>query len=116
MTLNLVIHASPTWCASIEPRGCQRLTPTLSIFKITRAENPETRQKAYEAHENRLAINAPILDGILNLRRRIAKFLKYPTWADYAMEYNMVKDAAQVREVCVFLKTFNASADTQCPT
>ena len=111
-----VIQATPPWCVSIESRGCKRLTHTLSIFKLSFAENPETRQKAYEAHENRLAINAPILDGILNLRRRIAELLEYPTWTDYAMEFNMAKDVAEVREVRAFLKIFDASADAQCPT
>ncbi len=39
------------------------------------AENPETRKRAQEAHESRLAINVPLLDKALELRRRIAALL-----------------------------------------
>ncbi len=35
----------------------------------------------------------------LNLRRKIAKLLGYPTWADYITEVKMVKDAKGVKEV-----------------
>ena len=36
--------------------------------------------------ESRLAINVPILEEIVELRRDIAKMLGYPTWADYVTE------------------------------
>ncbi|KAG5220918.1 zincin [Salix suchowensis] len=48
------------------------------VFKF--AENPETRKRAQEAHESRLAINVPLLDKALELRRKIAALLGYDTW------------------------------------
>ena len=51
------------------------------VFKF--AENPTTRQRAQEGHESRLAVNVPLLDKALELRRKIADILGYPTWADY---------------------------------
>ncbi|KAJ7780594.1 metallopeptidase MepB [Mycena maculata] len=59
------------------------------VFKF--ANRPETRQRAYEGHESRLAINVPLVDKFLALRRQIAKVLGYPTWADYRTETKMVK-------------------------
>ncbi|KAJ6619446.1 hypothetical protein B0H10DRAFT_2025622 [Mycena sp. CBHHK59/15] len=64
------------------------------IFKF--AENPETRQRAYEGHESRLQINVPLVDKFLGLRREIAKVLGYPTWADYRTETKMVKTGQNV--------------------
>jgi Zn-dependent oligopeptidase len=96
--------------------GYQRLIPELSILKFKFAENPGTRQQAYDRYENRLAINAPLLDKVLGLRRQIAKLLGYNTWADYITEVKMVKNAASVQTVRVFLKTADASADIQFPT
>lgn len=63
------------------------------------AENPDTRRKAYEGFENRLAINVPNMSKFLDLRRQIAKLLGYPTWADYVTEVKMVKNAKSVKEV-----------------
>ncbi|KAK7048309.1 metallopeptidase MepB [Favolaschia claudopus] len=59
------------------------------VFKF--ATRPETRQRAYEGHESRLAINVPLAEKFLGFRREIAKVLKYPTWADYRTEPKMVK-------------------------
>ncbi|KAK2465233.1 hypothetical protein APHAL10511_002587 [Amanita phalloides] len=66
------------------------------VFKF--AENPETRRRAYEGYESRLAINAPLLDKALELRRRIAKLLNYETWADYRTEVKMVRSAKGVSD------------------
>lgn len=60
------------------------------------AENPATRQRAFEAYESRLQINVPVLDKILELRRKIADLLGYATWADYITEVKMVKNARGV--------------------
>lgn len=71
---------------------------TPDIFPVFRfAVSPTTRQRAYDAHESRLAINVPLLERALDLRRRIASILGYKTWADYVTEVKMVKtgDAAQ---------------------
>ncbi|KAL4065047.1 mitochondrial endopeptidase [Scleroderma citrinum] len=71
---------------------------TPDIFPVFRfAVNPKTRQVAYDAFDARLAINVPLLDRALDLRRRIAGLLGYKTWADYVTEVKMVKigDAAQ---------------------
>ncbi|KAJ7095922.1 metallopeptidase MepB [Mycena belliarum] len=59
------------------------------IFKF--AKRPETRQRAYEGHESRLAINVPLMEKFLRLRREITKVLGYATWADYKTETKMVK-------------------------
>ncbi|KAI6016480.1 hypothetical protein BKA83DRAFT_4336729 [Pisolithus microcarpus] len=65
---------------------------TPDIFPVFRfAVSPTTRQKAYDAHESRLAINVPLLERALDLRRRIASVLGYKTWADYVTEVKMVK-------------------------
>jgi Zn-dependent oligopeptidase len=47
-----------------------------------------------------LAVNVPLLDKALELRRKIAKLLGYPTWADYITEVKMIKTARGVTEVC----------------
>ncbi|EIW59235.1 Metalloprotease [Trametes versicolor FP-101664 SS1] len=66
---------------------------------ITRyAENPETRRVAYAAYESRLAVNAPILSRIFDLRRQIAQLLGYASWADYVTEVKMVKTGQAVEE------------------
>jgi Zn-dependent oligopeptidase len=65
------------------------------------AQNPATRQRAYESYEARLDINVTILSKALDLRRQIAKLLGYPTWADYVTEVKMVKSARGVFEVLV---------------
>ncbi|KAI0372191.1 Metalloprotease [Pilatotrama ljubarskyi] len=66
---------------------------------VTRwCEIPETRRKAYEAFEDRLAINASILSRIFDLRREIAHLLGYASWADYITEVKMVKTAKAVEE------------------
>ncbi|PPQ65870.1 hypothetical protein CVT26_000804 [Gymnopilus dilepis] len=66
------------------------------IFKF--AENPETRKRAQEGHESRLAVNTPLLDKALELRRKIAALLGYKTWADYITEVKMVKSAKGVED------------------
>ena len=68
------------------------------------AQNPTTRQRAFERYEARLDINAPILSKVLDLRRQIAKLLGYPTWADYVTEVKMAKSARGVNEVLVLLQ------------
>ena len=99
------LQISSHWCVPIESSRFQRLTLELLILKFKFAENPETRRKAHEGYDNRLAINAPLLEKALDLRRQIAKLLGYPTWADYITEVKMVKTAANVHTVCIFLET-----------
>ena len=77
----------------------------LRTLKFKFAENPETRRTAYEGFDNRLAINTPLLERALDLRRRITKLLGYPTWADYVTEVKMVKTADNVRTVRVTRRT-----------
>lgn len=78
--------------------SCIDLFRSGSQFKY--AQNPETRRLATEAFEARLEINVPILRRALELRRKIAKVLEYPTWADYVTEEKMVKSSANATEVC----------------
>ncbi|CAL1713196.1 unnamed protein product [Somion occarium] len=73
------------------------------IFKF--AQNPETRRRAFEGYEDRLQINTPILDRILELRRKIAALLGYDTWADYRTEVKMVKNAKGVIDFLTDLET-----------
>jgi len=72
-------------------------TPDISpVFKF--AENPATRKRAMEGFEARLAINVPLLDKALELRRRIASLLGYKTWADYKTEVKMIKTGKGIEE------------------
>ncbi|KAJ2935191.1 hypothetical protein H1R20_g1938, partial [Candolleomyces eurysporus] len=66
------------------------------IFKF--AENPTTRQLAQEGYEARLEINVPLLDKVLDLRRRIAALLGYKTWADYITEVKMIKTGDGIKK------------------
>jgi hypothetical protein len=63
------------------------------------ATNPETRRRASAGFEDRLAINEPLLSKALDLRRKLAKLLKYDTWADFVTEEKMVKSANNVFKV-----------------
>ena len=90
------LRISSHWYVAIESGRCQQLTLELRTLKFKFAENPETRRRAHEGYDNRLAINAPLLEKALDLRRQIAKLLGYPTWADYITEVKMVKTAANV--------------------
>ncbi|KAF8809568.1 metallopeptidase MepB [Phlegmacium glaucopus] len=72
-------------------------TPDITpVFKF--AENPRTRQRALEGFESRLAINVPLLDKALELRRRIASLLGYKTWADYITEVKMIKTGKGIED------------------
>lgn len=53
------------------------------------------------AFESRLEINAPILKKALDLRREIAKLLRYETWADYIEEVKMIETGKAAKEVCI---------------
>ncbi|PCH40126.1 zincin [Wolfiporia cocos MD-104 SS10] len=66
----------------------------IPLFK--NAINPDTRRRAYGAYDKRLEVNEPILTRILDLRRKIVALLGYPTWADYATEVKMAKNAQTV--------------------
>jgi metallopeptidase MepB len=48
----------------------------------------------YEGMEDRLKINVPVLDKILDLRRQCADLLGYETWAAYVLEDRMIKSAS----------------------
>jgi Zn-dependent oligopeptidase len=74
------------------------LTHVLMVLQFKFAENPDTRKRAFEAYESRLQINVPVLDKILELRRKIADILGYATWADYVTEVKMVKDSKSAFE------------------
>ncbi|KAH7885032.1 hypothetical protein F5I97DRAFT_1810510 [Phlebopus sp. FC_14] len=72
---------------------------TPDIFPLFKyANSPRTRQTAHEAFEARLAVNEPHLARALDLRRRIAAMLGYPTWADYITEVKMVKTASNAEK------------------
>ncbi|THH01901.1 hypothetical protein EW026_g869 [Hermanssonia centrifuga] len=68
----------------------------LPVFKF--AENPETRKRAFEGYESRLAVNVPVMSKFLDLRRKIASLLGYDTWADYVTEVRMIKNSKSALE------------------
>ncbi|KZV91237.1 zincin [Exidia glandulosa HHB12029] len=68
----------------------------MPLFKY--AKNPETRRKAWEAYESRVAVNEEIFDSVLAIRRKIADLLGYDSWADYVTEVKMVKSAQGVHD------------------
>ncbi|KAI0030424.1 metallopeptidase MepB [Vararia minispora EC-137] len=72
---------------------------TPDIFPVFKyADDSVTRQRAHESYESRLAINVPLLEMALELRRKLADLLGYPTWADFITEEKMVKSAKNVRD------------------
>lgn len=73
-------------CERVYRAACSPGTPKLNF-----ATNPSTRKRAYEANESRLAINAPLFDKILGLRREIAAILGYASWADRVLDEKMVQ-------------------------
>ena len=48
------------------------------------------------------------MEKFLGLRRKIAKLLGYPTWADYITEVKMAKSAKGVKEVRMRLLSSSA--------
>ncbi|TDL22266.1 Metalloprotease [Rickenella mellea] len=79
---------------------------TPDIFPVFKyAENPETRRRAHESYDARLAINVDLFDQALSLRRQIAAILGYDTWADYITEVKMVKSAHGVVQFLDDLET-----------
>ncbi|EJD32446.1 zincin [Auricularia subglabra TFB-10046 SS5] len=66
----------------------------MPLFKY--AKNPVTRRTAWEGYESRVTVNTAVFEKVLDLRRKIAVLLKYPTWADYITEVKMVKNAQAV--------------------
>jgi metallopeptidase MepB len=44
-------------------------------------------------------MNAPLFVKLIDVRRKIAKLLQYPTWADFVTEEKMIKNARSVIEV-----------------
>ncbi|KAA1469830.1 metallopeptidase MepB [Dentipellis sp. KUC8613] len=72
---------------------------TPDIFPLFKyAENPETRRRAHESYDDRLAINVPLLDRALELRRKCAALLGYKTWADFVTEVKMIKSGKGVED------------------
>ncbi|KAF8558611.1 zincin [Imleria badia] len=79
---------------------------TPDIFPLFKyANDPKTRQEAYQAYDDRLANNVGYLDSALRLRREIAAILQYDSWADYITEVKMVKSAANAKKFLDELKS-----------
>jgi Zn-dependent oligopeptidase len=68
------------------------------------AESPETRKIMFAGSEDRLKINVPVLDKILDLRRQCAELLGYETWAHYVLEDRMIKTPEKAAEFLEDLK------------
>lgn len=76
----------------------------MSLFqKFKFAQNPDIRRRALFSYDSRLAVNAPLLDKMLELRRKISKMLGYESWADYITEERMIKNAKNAENVCRLL-------------
>jgi thimet oligopeptidase len=70
------------------------------------AKKEETRKRLLVAHDSLAREeNIPLLEKILVLRDTIARKLGYPSWADYATETKMVKNAATAMDFLNRLKT-----------
>lgn len=72
-----------------------RITDYVAV--MGNAERNLTRQKMYDAYNNRQADeNTRLLEEAVSLRRSIAQELGYASWADYQMDGRMAKDPATV--------------------
>jgi thimet oligopeptidase len=70
------------------------------------AKSEATRKKLLFEHDNLAReVNVPLLGKILALRDDIARKLGYPSWADYATEVKMVKNAGTALRFLQDLKT-----------
>lgn len=85
----------------LTPSSLPTDSETVSICRT-----PDTRRLAFEAVEERLKINAPILEKMLELKLQIALTLGYETWADYISEIKILPggsrdeiDSLQVRVI-----------------
>lgn len=66
------------------------------IFKF--AQNPETRKRANLGYEAKTAVNTPLLDEIIKLRRKAANLLGYENWAEWILEVKMAKSSKNVMD------------------
>ena len=80
-----------------------------------------------EGYESRLAVNVPVLDKILGLRRQVASLLGYKTWlvfffflklgtnecsrADYKTEVKMIKTGKAIEEASFQMIRSPSNAD-----
>ncbi|CAH7684097.1 metallopeptidase MepB [Phakopsora pachyrhizi] len=75
--------------------GMSFKTPDYSPV-IQFAINPETRKRALLGYDSRSIENVPILNKILNLRKRAASVLKKSNWAGHTLEVKMAKEPKTV--------------------
>ncbi len=76
------------------------------IRVMDNAKSEATRKKLLFEHDNLAReVNVPLLGKILALRDDIARKLGYPSWADYATEVKMVKNAGTALRFLQDLKT-----------
>ncbi|KIM28712.1 hypothetical protein M408DRAFT_329175 [Serendipita vermifera MAFF 305830] len=69
---------------------------TVPVMKY--AELPETRKAMFAGSEDRLKINVPVMDKVLDLRRQCTELLGYDTWAQYVLEDRMIKSPEKAAE------------------
>ena len=71
--------------------------PDVNPF-LQQAHDRSLRHELFMKFWNRAAaVNRPLLDEALDLRRRIASLMGEPTWAHHAMELKMAKSPERVR-------------------
>ncbi|PVG02273.1 zincin [Serendipita vermifera] len=89
-----------------QPDGTLRVTfktpDSLPMLQYAKLE--ETRKRMFAGMEDRLKINKPVLDEILELRRKCAELLGYETWAAYVLEDRMIKSADAAKQFLVDLQ------------
>ncbi|TXT07346.1 hypothetical protein VHUM_03066 [Vanrija humicola] len=60
------------------------------------ADVPATRRKAQLGYEGKTIKNAPVLDEVVKLRRKVAELLGFDNFADYILDIKMAKNSKNV--------------------
>ena len=78
--------------------------PEIGPF-MEQAHDRDLRRTLFLKDWNKAAeANRPLLEEVLDVRRKIAALLGAPTWADHAMELKMAKSPDRVRELYATLR------------
>ena len=81
--------------------GTYRIQRNIAFLKpiLDRAHSAETRKKAYEAYVNVAAKeNLPIMQEVVDLRKKAAQLLGYKSWFDFRTSGKMARNESNVRQ------------------